>query len=419
MPAVVAARVPRWAQRARCGGAAAATGTGGATAGATLARRDPPARPARLGSPERRAARAAARPAARTIGGAGTTSTAGTTGAARARPSTAGVGGAWRCPAGPFTAPTLTGRTPQRLQERSARTRAFAPGFSIIRGAGLDRRRALRLAVRLGLAPAPVAAHEGRARRDRRRVERRSSVASNGLAVDARGDIIRRGPQGRLDSPLVPRDPLDVDRRRRAIPRQALQLTWNDVAVRSDGTVYFSDPDAFQAPAAGSGRRSRASTASRPRASSPSSTRRSASPTASRCRSIETTLFVDGDVTAPVQVRRHARRQRRPQRSPLRRRDIHLAPTGWSWTAPAISTSSTAATSSCSIHGRRARAHRGRHGRPVGVERRSPRRRRPRDAVHHDPRRQPRRVRGGSRWASPACRTDPHVAFPESSRLGC
>ena len=180
-------------------------------------------------------------------GAGGITGAGGVTGAG----GITGAGGAtsslWKCPAGPFTALTsTTGLTPQRLTGAPPADN-YAQGFSIIEGP-VWLGNALYVSQILGGSPPPpsrilkivpgspatvFAGNDG----------------TNGLAILPGGDLVGAihadGSVCRV--PLASPDilfPIAF-----AYPNGGPRFNApNDLAVRSDGNIYFSDPDANQAP---------------------------------------------------------------------------------------------------------------------------------------------------------------------------
>jgi gluconolactonase len=216
------------------GGSGAATGTGssGAGRGATTARAD-----ASAGEAGRDADTRGGVSAGGAGGDAGTDSDGGGTG-----PST-GMG-AWRCPTGQTVSPPiLTGVTVAQLTRPPSDT--FGRGFSIIEGpvwigdalyvSQIEGGSPPPLARILKVVPVSPAAIFS------------ASSGSNGLAVDANGNIVA----------AVHKDG-SIDRIALADPNTLIPIATtymgarfnapNDLAVRSDGNIYFSDPDADQAP---------------------------------------------------------------------------------------------------------------------------------------------------------------------------
>jgi gluconolactonase len=189
-------------------------------------------------------------------GGAGGASGAGGSGAsgsggAAASGGAGGAGGAGgtsagssKCPAGTFAAPTLTGLQPQRLANVPPAD-DFAQGFSIIEGpvwvsgtlfmsqfGSTSRPPTSRL---LSLAPGGSA------------IVANADFGSNGLALDAQGNIVAAVHKDGSIRRVSPQSPSTST----VIASQYMGKRFNspnDVTIRSDGTVYFSDPDAFQSP---------------------------------------------------------------------------------------------------------------------------------------------------------------------------
>ena len=152
--------------------------------------------------------------------------------------------GAWRCPTGQsFSPPSLTGVTVTQLTGPPADT--FGRGFSIIEGpvwigdslyvSQIEGGNPPPLARILKVVPGSPAAIFN------------ASSGSNGLAVDANGNIVAAvHKDGSIDR-IALNDPNTL------IPIATMYMgarfnAPNDLAVRSDGTIYFSDPDADQAP---------------------------------------------------------------------------------------------------------------------------------------------------------------------------
>ena len=199
--------------------------------------RDPPERPTRAG-------------VAGTTGGGGRDGRRGHGGGGKERrrgqsTGTAGVGGAWRCPDRHVHAADAH-RPHAAAAGRTFRpTETFAPGFSIIEGP-VWIGDALYVS-QFGSASRPPTSRLMKVVPGAAGVVLNADFGSNGLAVDERGDIIaavhKDGSIRRL-SLANPSTSTVV-----AAQYQGKRFNSpNDVAVRSDGTVYFSDPDAFQAP---------------------------------------------------------------------------------------------------------------------------------------------------------------------------
>ncbi len=152
--------------------------------------------------------------------------------------------GAWRCPTGQsFSPPSLTGVTVTQLTGPPADT--FGRGFSIIEGpvwigdslyvSQIEGGNPPPLARILKVVPGGPAAIFN------------TSSGSNGLAVDANGNIVA----------AVHKDGC-IDRIAFSDPNTLISIATtymgarfnapNDLSVRSDGNIYFSDPDADQAP---------------------------------------------------------------------------------------------------------------------------------------------------------------------------
>ena len=173
---------------------------------------------------------------------------------------------------------------------------------------------------------------------------------TNGLAILPDGDLVGAI---HIDGSIC-RVPLASPNNLIPIAYQYMSARFNspnDLAVRSDGNIYFSDPDNNQAP-------------------HPAPARRGAHPGVSRLAVAHGGGHVVDEIVEPTQ-RRHAlprrehplrigpgtlqirgerRRLDRPRGRtgcPIRR--CIRARTGWSSTAPAISTSPTTRTSPCSI----------------------------------------------------------------------
>jgi len=160
----------------------------------------------------------------------------------------AGAGGAgssaWRCPAGPFAAPTLAGRVPQRLAGVPPDD-LFAQGFSIIEGpvwvgdtlfvsqfGSTSRPPTSRLLAIISGATATVA---------------NADFGSNGMATDGHGNLIVAVHKDGSIRRVSPASPAQSQ----IVAAQYLGKRFNapnDVTIRSDGTVYFSDPDGYQSP---------------------------------------------------------------------------------------------------------------------------------------------------------------------------
>ena len=152
--------------------------------------------------------------------------------------------GAWRCPTGPsFSPPSLTGVTVTQLTGPPADT--FGRGFSIIEGpvwigdslyvSQIEGGNPPPLARILKVAPGSPAAIFN------------ASSGSNGLAVDANGNIVAAVHKDGSVDRIALSDPNTL------IPIATMYMgarfnAPNDLAVRSDGNIYFSDPDADQAP---------------------------------------------------------------------------------------------------------------------------------------------------------------------------
>ena len=179
-------------------------------------------------------------------GSAGDAGASGSTGAAGLGGS-GGSGGASvasKCPAGTFTAPTLTGLQPQRLANVPPAD-DFANGFSIIEGpvwvsgtlfvsqfGSTSRPPTSRL---LSIVPGMSAAVAN------------ADFGSNGMAVDAQGNLIVAVHK----DGSIRRVPPQMPSTSTVIASQYMGKRFNapnDVTIRADGTVYFSDPDNYQSP---------------------------------------------------------------------------------------------------------------------------------------------------------------------------
>jgi gluconolactonase len=175
--------------------------------------------------------------------GAGTSGAPG--GGAGGSTGAAGAGAiASKCPAGTFTAPTLTGLQLQRLANVPPAD-DFAIGFSIIEGpvwvsgtlyvsqfGSTSRPPTSRL---LSIVPGASA------------VVLNPDFGSNGMAVDGQGNLIVAVHKDGSIRRVPPQTPSSST----TIASEYMGKRFNapnDVTIRSDGTIYFSDPDAFQAP---------------------------------------------------------------------------------------------------------------------------------------------------------------------------
>jgi gluconolactonase len=190
--------------------------------------------------------------AAGTSGAAGSGGSSGAGGAAGAVAGSgggagtggAGSGGAWRCPAGAFTAPALAGLTPQRLANVPP-DQTFAPGFSVIEGpvwvAGTL------FVSQFGSASRPPPSRLLAVTPGTGAVVANPDLGSNGLALDPQGNVIAAVHKDGSIRRLSPSSPTTSTVLAAGYMGQRFNAP-NDVTVRSDGTVYFSDPDAYQAP---------------------------------------------------------------------------------------------------------------------------------------------------------------------------
>jgi gluconolactonase len=176
-------------------------------------------------------------------GQAGATGGAGTGGAAGGAAGNPG-GGAWKCPAGPFTPPSLAGLVPQRLTGVPPDD-TFAQGFSIVEGpvwAG----GALYVS-QFGSTARPPTSRLLKVVPGQAATVLNPDFGSNGLALDAHGDLLVASHKDGSIRRVSPSDPTTSS----VVAAQYLGKRFNapnDLAVRSDGTVYFSDPDGYQSP---------------------------------------------------------------------------------------------------------------------------------------------------------------------------
>lgn len=177
-----------------------------------------------------------------TTGTGGATGTGGTTGAGGSTGGAGGTGGtpsALRCPAGTFSPPTLTGLTPQKVAGVPPAD-TFGQGFSIIEGPvwidgvlylsqinATGRPPGSRLLkVVPGGATTIIAPDDG----------------TNGLAVDANGDIIAAIHKDGSICRIRLSDPTNPQPIATAYMGNRFNSP-NDLTLRSDGNIYFSDPD--------------------------------------------------------------------------------------------------------------------------------------------------------------------------------
>jgi gluconolactonase len=186
-----------------------------------------------------------------TVGsGAGAGGAAGSAGSAAAGSvGTAGAGGgtsggAWRCPAGSFAAPALSGLVPQRMTGVPPDD-MFAQGFSIIEGpVWID---GTLFVSQFGSASRPPTSRLLAVMPGASAVVANADFGSNGMAVDAQGDLIVAVHKDGSIRRVSPSNPATST----VVAAQYMGKRFNspnDVTVRSDGTIYFSDPDAFQSP---------------------------------------------------------------------------------------------------------------------------------------------------------------------------
>jgi gluconolactonase len=179
-------------------------------------------------------------------GGAGGTAPDGGSGGGTGGAGGANSTGAWRCPAGmTFAPPTLTGLMPQRLTGVPPAD-TFGQGFSIIEGP-VWIGDALYLSQILGGSPMPPQSRILKLVPGSPATVIAPDDGTNGLAVDSMGRMFaaihKDGTicQIPLDNPSSPNLFLaGYMGTRFSAP--------NDLAIRSDGIVYFSDPHSQQAP---------------------------------------------------------------------------------------------------------------------------------------------------------------------------
>jgi gluconolactonase len=183
-----------------------------------------------------------------TAGASGAGPTAGSGGSGPAGAGGAGTGGSsggvWRCPTGTFAAPALTGLTPQRLANVPPDT-TFAPGFSVIEGpvwvAGTL------FTTQFGSASRPPPGRLLAVTPGTGAVVANPDLGANGLALDPQGNLIAAVHKDGSIRRLSPSSPTTSTVVAAGYMGKRFNAP-NDVTVRSDGTVYFSDPDAYQAP---------------------------------------------------------------------------------------------------------------------------------------------------------------------------
>jgi gluconolactonase len=179
-----------------------------------------------------------------TSGAAGSAGAAGSTGGAGASGAAGAGGGAWRCPAGTFTAPTLAGLSPQRLPGIPPDD-TFAQGFSIVEGpvwvdgalfvsqfGSASRPPPSRLIKEIPAGSASVL---------------NADLGGNGMAVDAHGDLLVAVHKDGSIRRVTLSNPATSSVVAATYQGKRFNAP-NDVTVRSDGTVYFSDPDGYQSP---------------------------------------------------------------------------------------------------------------------------------------------------------------------------
>jgi gluconolactonase len=229
---------------AACGGGGSGTGAAGTSAAGTTGA-------AGTSGGAGTAAAAGTTGAAGTGATAGTGGGAGTTGAAGAAAGSGGGGaagttggGPWRCPAGTHAAPTLTGLTPQRLA-MTPPADDFAQGFSIIEGP-VWLGDALYVS-QFGSASRPPPSRLLKVVPGQAATVLNPDVGANGMAAGPNGDLYLAVHKDGAIRKLSLSSPATST----AVAAQYMGKRFNspnDVAVRSDGTVYFSDPDAYQSP---------------------------------------------------------------------------------------------------------------------------------------------------------------------------
>jgi gluconolactonase len=180
-------------------------------------------------------------------GASGSTGAAGAGGAS----GTGGAGGsggapsgAWKCPAGAFAAPTLAGLAPQRLMNVPPAD-TFAQGFSIIEGPVWTGDKLF--ASQFGSTSRPPTSRLLAVAPGAGAVVAAADFGSNGMALDAQGNLVVADHKSGAIRRVPPSSPATSTVVASGYMGKRFNSP-NDVTVRSDGTIYFSDPDAYQSP---------------------------------------------------------------------------------------------------------------------------------------------------------------------------
>jgi len=237
-----------------CGGGHGATGAGGAGGGGVGAGGSGGTNVAgAAGTAGAAGAAAGATGSAGAVGGSGAAGAgeagadAGSDAASAAGASGTGgasSGGAWTCPPGTFTAPTLAGLTPQRIANVPPADN-FAQGFAIVEGPVWVADRLFFTQMSASSRPPPARLLQmvpGAAA-----VVANADFGANGMALDGQGNLIVTSIKEGSIRRVSPSSPATAS----IIASQYMGKRFNgpnDVTIRSDGTVYFSDPDANQSP---------------------------------------------------------------------------------------------------------------------------------------------------------------------------
>ena len=157
-----------------------------------------------------------------------------------------GSGGAWEdVRLAPSQAPTLTGLTPQRLTGVPPAD-DFAQGFSIIEGPVWVRRGTLFVS-QFGSTSRPPTSRLLAVMPGANAVIANADFGSNGMALDPQGNLIVAVHKDGSIRRVSPSSPSAST----VVASQYMGKRFNapnDVTVRSDGTIYFSDPDGYQSP---------------------------------------------------------------------------------------------------------------------------------------------------------------------------
>ncbi|HEY2730765.1 MAG TPA: SMP-30/gluconolactonase/LRE family protein [Polyangia bacterium] len=171
--------------------------------------------------------------------GSDATGTAGATGTGGASSA-----GAWKCPAGTFTAPSFAGLTPQRIASVPPADN-FAQGFGILEGPVWVADKLF--FTQMAASPRPPPARLLQMVPGAAAIVANADFGANGMALDAQGNLIVTSLKEGSIRRVSPSSPTTAS----IVASQYMGKRFNgpnDVTIRSDGTIYFSDPDANQSP---------------------------------------------------------------------------------------------------------------------------------------------------------------------------